>query len=271
MNCVSNSAVKSGGVELPARTATTVDATGEAVEPHRKLSTAQAVESTRVNTEGRWFKSILTRQFAGVAQLVERRVNNPSVPKPGKEKLVASEGCKPMTLVGLSEAGAENGVQNMHEVGGSSPSPRPNSTLDGHAKRPMRSFQFRWREPLGHDVCPYAHRTLLNLGWFSIRLHEWHRSDDKRFMHDHPWHFVTFVLRGSYTDVSAEGRDVLTAGSVRYRRADHAHYVEVPPTGAVTIIFTSRVVRNWGFWVKGKFVRPLRFFGKYGHPPCSEQ
>jgi len=30
-------------------------------------------------------------------------------------------------------------------------------------------------------------------------------------------------------------------------------------------------VRNWGFWVKGKFVRPLRFFGKFGHPPCNDQ
>ena len=55
------------------------------------------------------------------------------------------------------------------------------------------------------------------------------------------------------------------------RPAHHRHYVEIPPTGALTVIVTSRVVRNWGFWVKGKFKRPLRFFGKFGHPPCSEQ
>ena len=252
---------KEGGEQLAARTAPTGDATGESVKPYRRLDVAQAAQSARVKTGRRWFESILLCQFAGVAQLVERRANNPSVPEPGKEKLVASKGGHPTALVGPSEPSGESGVQNMHEVGGSSPSPRPK----------IKRFQFRYREPLGHDVCPYAHRTLLNLGLFSIRLHEWHRSDDKRFFHDHPWHFITLVLRGSYTDVSAAGRDMLTAGSIRYRSAGHAHYVEVPPTGAVTIIVTSRVVRNWGFWVKGKFVRPLRFFGKFGHPPCEEQ
>ena len=254
---------KESGEQLAARTVTTVNATGESVKPFRRLDAAQAAQSARVKSGRRWFESILLCQFARVAQLVERRANNPSVPVLEKERLVASEGCKPKTLAGLPEPSMESGVQNMHEVGGSSPSPSPISKI--------KPFQFRWREPLGHDVCPYAHRTLLNLGLFSIRLHEWHRSDDKRFMHDHPWHFVTLVLRGSYTDVSAKGRDVLTVGSIRYRPANHAHYVEVPPTGAVTIIITSYVVRNWGFWVKGKFVRPLRFFGKFGHPPCSEQ
>lgn len=263
MSYVGSLMAKDEKAELAARTVPTGNATGESVKSLSRLGAAQAAQSARVKSGRRWFESIPMCQFAGVAQLVERRVNNPSGPKAGKAKLVASEGCKPMTLAGQVEAAAETGVQNMHEVGGSSPSPRPISKI--------KPFQFRWREPLGKTECPYAHRTLLNLGLFSIRLHEWHRSDDKRFMHDHPWHFITLVLRGSYTDVSAAGRDVLTRGSLRYRPAHHAHYVEVPPTGATTIILTSYVVRNWGFWVKGKLVRPLRFFGKFGHPPCSEQ
>lgn len=145
------------------------------------------------------------------------------------------------------------------------------ATLPGHAKRPVRPFQFRWREPLGNLECPYARRTFLNLGLFSIRLHEWYRSDDKRNMHDHPWHFATIVLRGSYVDVSATGRDRLTVGSVRFRKATHTHYVEAPETGALTLIVTTHKLREWGFWVKGAFKRPLRYFSKYGHPPCTEQ
>lgn len=253
--------------KLPARTATTVDATGEAVQPQQKLGTK--VQSARLNSGSRWSESILTRQFAGVAQLAERRVNNSPGQTAKESERVTAEGCKPLPSAGTPEVAAKSGVHHMHEVVGSSPKPR--ATSDGHAKRPVRSFQLRWREALGKPWCPYAHRTMLNLGLFSIRVHEWHRSDDKRFMHDHPWHFITLVLRGSYTDVSAKGRDRLTVGSVRVRRADHAHYVEVPVGGCLTIIVTSKKVREWGFWVKGKFVRPLRFFGKFGHPPCEEQ
>lgn len=247
--------------KLAARTATTVAATGESVLP---ASLIRAARQERPFEQREMVVRVhVHAPICGGSSVAERRVNNPSVPKLEKEKLASSKGCKPTMLAGPLDSSAERGVQNMHEVGGSSPSPRPISKI--------KPFQFRWREPLGKRECPYAHRTLLNLGLFSVRVHEWHRSDDKRFFHDHPWHFVTLVLRGSYTDVSAQGRDVLTAGSVRYRHAGHAHYVEVPPAGAITIILTSYVVRNWGFWVKGKFVRPLRFFGKFGHPPCNDQ
>lgn len=139
-----------------------------------------------------------------------------------------------------------------------------------HAPK-IKPIQFRWREPLGKPECPYAYRTLLNLWLFSIRVHEWLRSDDKRHFHDHPWWFLTVVLRGSYTDVSDSGRDRLTLGSVRFRAATHRHYVEVPAGGAVTLLLTGPKCREWGFHVAGKFKRPLRYFGKFGHPPCHEQ
>jgi hypothetical protein len=115
------------------------------------------------------------------------------------------------------------------------------------------------------------HRYVFNLFLFSIRIHVWHRSDDKRFFHDHPFSFITVVLRGSYTDVSPNGRDLQKTGSIRFRKATHKHYVEVPETGAVTLLFCSPAIRNWGFWIGDKFKRPLKYFDKYGHPPCSEQ
>ncbi len=153
-------------------------------------------------------------------------------------------------------------------------------------EKKIRRFQMRWREPLGRKECPYAYRWTLNLWLFSIRVHQWIRGDDKRFMHDHPWHFITLVVRGSYTDVSQRIvgeykfpngptlyptefiRDKLTAGSIRFRRASHSHYVET--SGAWTVLLCSMPVRQWGFWVNGIHKRPLRFFGKFGHPPCSE-
>ena len=79
------------------------------------------------------------------------------------------------------------------------------------------------------------------------------------------------VIKGSYTDVSDGARDLMTAGSIRYRRATHKHYVEVPEGGCWTLLITGPAVRKWGFWVNGKFKRPLKYFSKFGHPPCDEQ
>lgn len=171
--------------------------------------------------------------------------------------------CNSEVITARGETGGELGVNHIHEVERSSRSPR--------AIFKIKPFQLRWREPLGKKECPYAYRWILNLGLFSVRVHSWMRSDDKRFFHDHPWHFVTLVLRGSYTDVSEAGRDVLKLGSVRFRRATHRHYVEVPPGGALTVLIATAKTREWGFWVKGALKRPLRYFGKYGHPPCNEQ
>jgi len=150
-------------------------------------------------------------------------------------------------------------------------------------------FDYRWNEPLGLPEAPYMHRYMLMLFGFSIRLHIWHRSDDKRYMHDHAIDFLTIVLKGSYTDVSYdpviaeimpeynETRDPMCRWAVRYRKAEHLHYVGNPEDPTVTLLFCGRKRRNWGFLVKndkhpnGKWMRPLRFFSRYGHPGKEEK
>lgn len=151
-------------------------------------------------------------------------------------------------------------------------------------------FQIRWNEPLGKVECPYAHRYVFILFGYSIRLHVWKRSDDARYLHSHAWSFYTFVLKGSYTDVfiseenkkrqednpTIETKDLLEFDnlkrfSFRYRPSNHTHYVQIPKEGAVTLLFTSRPHNKWGFWVKNRILRPLRFFSRYGHPPCDTQ
>jgi len=137
-------------------------------------------------------------------------------------------------------------------------------------KNAIRPFDIRWNEPLGLKDAPYMHRYMINLHWFSIRLHVWHRSDDKRFMHNHGWNFLTVVLKGGYTDVTEDGKELLRAGSVRYRKAEHLHFVGWPKDPTVTLLFCGRKRQNWGFKVNGKIMRPLRFFSRYGHPGREE-
>lgn len=136
-----------------------------------------------------------------------------------------------------------------------------------------KQIQLRLKEPLGVAECPYAYRWVFIFFGYSIRLHHFLRSDDKRYFHDHAWWFLTFVLSGGYTDVSKEKRDELKRFSWRFRKAEHSHYVEVGKQGCWTILVTGKPVRKWGFWVGNRktIMRPLRYFQRYGHPPCDEQ
>jgi len=137
------------------------------------------------------------------------------------------------------------------------------------------NFQLRWNEPLGKPECPYAYRWVLIIFGYSLRVHYWLRSDDKRYMHDHAWSFRTFVLKGYYIDVSEKDNQISreTVNLTAFRSANHKHYVEIPKPGVITLLFCGRPKRKWGFWIPGRknILRPLKFFDKYGHPPCSEQ
>jgi hypothetical protein len=136
-------------------------------------------------------------------------------------------------------------------------------------KLPSGPIKFGWQEKLGLPECPYVIRWRVETPWFSIRLHRWLGPDDDRHFHDHPWSFVTLVLRGGYTDKNPDGGEHLAAGQVRLRHAEHRHTVVPDPGGAWTIILTGPKVRTWGFWVDGKFRKARKYFGRYGHHPCS--
>lgn len=151
----------------------------------------------------------------------------------------------------------------------------------------MRSpVKIRWKEDLGRPECPYLRRWVIEVFGYAVRLHHWNRSDDKRALHDHPYPFVTVVLKGSYVDVSypedfdpvselAIDTDELKPGSIRYRKAKHTHYVDVQPGGCWTLMFSGRIERKWGFWVKRKdgswrWKKSNRYFFENGHHQCDQ-
>ena len=131
------------------------------------------------------------------------------------------------------------------------------------------TFQWWWKQKLGRPECPYLIRTGISFGLFSIRIHNWISSDDDRHFHDHPWSFITLVLRGGYTDVSPSGEHRMTPGKVAYRHALHQHTVQVDKGGCLTIIITGPQWRKWGFWVGKKFKKANKYFLEHGHHPCQ--
>lgn len=132
-----------------------------------------------------------------------------------------------------------------------------------------RKIIFGWNERLGLESCPYVVRWRVETPWFSVRLHHWLAPDDDRAKHDHPWSFVTFVIRGGYTDSSPSGDEHLRAPAIRYRPAEHQHTVFPDEGGAWTVIITGPKVRQWGFWVAGKFRKANKYFLTFGHHPCD--
>jgi hypothetical protein len=126
-----------------------------------------------------------------------------------------------------------------------------------------------WHERLGLPSCPYVIRWMIETKVGSARVHHWLAPDDDRAFHDHPWWFVTLVLRGGYTDVHSGGAERLTAPAIRFRPALHQHTVVPDEGGAWTLIITGPKIRLWGFWSKGKFVKANKWFLTRGHHPCS--
>lgn len=122
---------------------------------------------------------------------------------------------------------------------------------------------------LGLPECPYLKRWVFNAGKWSLRLHHWYSSDDVRAYHDHPWWFLTLVLRGGYTDLSDAGRERMTPGTVRYRPAEHRHTVLVDSGGCWTLMLTGPMVRKWGFWPGGRFMKSNKYFLTFRHHPCE--
>jgi hypothetical protein len=123
----------------------------------------------------------------------------------------------------------------------------------------------------------YLERRFFKLLGMTFRLHKFYRGDDDRALHDHPWDFITFPLKGYWERHSVDYNRCTT---VRYVQAWRFHFREATFRHMVlgdcryiqndkkfwcsgrpwyTLVFTFRKKRSWGFWPDGKFV-PWRMF-----------
>lgn len=125
-------------------------------------------------------------------------------------------------------------------------------------------FQIRWKEKLGLSENPYLYRWTLILFGYSIRLHHWLKSDDRRFFHDHACDLISIIIKGQYKNVTPEGTFNAKVWRPRKMKAMQKHYLDIPKEGAWTIILCGRPYHKWGFYVNGHKWRPLRYFHKFG-------
>lgn len=101
---------------------------------------------------------------------------------------------------------------------------------------------------------PYLERWIL---WFgcTLRLHHFHKGDDDRAFHDHPWWFVTLPLNPYLERLVNGKRRLVKPFRPHYRPAKHRHIVELIDDQKVwTFIVTGPKQQEWGFWHEEDFV-----------------
>lgn len=118
---------------------------------------------------------------------------------------------------------------------------------------------WRWWEILKGSDLYMTRLYLLNTPWFGIKLHWIARPDADRDCHDHPWWFVSWVLRGGYEErrqwYGETGlRDLSSLGTRKrwswcFRSSTDIHQITKVEPRTLTFIINGPKCRGWGFWV----------------------
>lgn len=129
----------------------------------------------------------------------------------------------------------------------------------------------------------HAGRTFLDrrgfeCRWFGVYLHHIAGPDPGLDLHDHPWPFVSLILRGSYRELWAETRSVHArrfrtwrAGTVHYLGLHEAHRIVAAEPGTWTLCVRGRKRPTWGFYVPAGWVAHSEYDYATRRPVVAEQ
>lgn len=104
---------------------------------------------------------------------------------------------------------------------------------------------------------------IISTPYFGILLHKFTGPDAEPYLHDHPWSFISIVLRGGYVEVLRNNHDrTAKTRHVRFfnfKRKDDAHFIcQLDRNPTWTLILHGRRQRTWGFYI-------------YNHDPAKSE
>ena len=101
-------------------------------------------------------------------------------------------------------------------------------------------------------------------GNFAILVHKIMRSDEDRELHDHPWSFLSFILRNGYVEETPGGRFKRIWPLQVIRRAANWRHRVIIPNGkpAWTLVLTGKKTKSWSFFDQNGRGTPWRDFLK---------
>jgi hypothetical protein len=113
--------------------------------------------------------------------------------------------------------------------------------------KPLENYLTRWR--------------IIQTPFFAVYLHKITAPDSRPTLHDHPWNFLSVVLRGGYHEVRRyDGRGDFERDDFEwlpsehhirrfnFKRATDTHYITVLDRNPTwTLLLVGRRKREWGF------------------------
>lgn len=130
-----------------------------------------------------------------------------------------------------------------------------------------------------NEGIPYLIRwTIFGIGkdsrYFSIKLHKILQSDSEN-LHDHPWKFISIILKGGYVETTKfsyklmeKGWDncrysecnecnvlskIIWPGTIIKRPANWAHSLQINKP-CWTLVFTFKKTKSWGFFTPKGYI-----------------
>ncbi len=113
---------------------------------------------------------------------------------------------------------------------------------------------WRWYDIILDGELYLTRLNLIATPWFSIKIHWIHRPDPDRDLHDHPWCFISLVLRGGYEEY--ESKDPTNKPGIlriinwfNYKNLKTAHRISKTKPGTITLILAGpKQDKSWGFY-----------------------
>ena len=108
---------------------------------------------------------------------------------------------------------------------------------------------------LDHPEQTYLSRLrIVQTPWFALYLHRMDGPDSRPTLHDHPWNFVSLILRGGYVERRLDPATMRVTERHRVRwvnrvRTHDAHAITAllrVPTWTLLLVGPRR--RTWGYW-----------------------
>lgn len=135
----------------------------------------------------------------------------------------------------------------------------------------------------------FLRRRGLDLRLFGVYVHDIDQPDPGLDLHDHPWPFVSLVIRGAYTELVAEARcaselagrvDLVPSllngrartwrrWSIHRIRMTEAHRIVAAESGTRTVVLRGRKTRRWGFYLPAGWLDQTRY-DYDARRPCTE-
>lgn len=148
------------------------------------------------------------------------------------------------------------------------------------------------RLTLFHGGRSFLRRHGIDLRLFGIYVHHIDAPDPGMDLHDHPWPFVSLILRGGYRELWAPAREasdwakiseawdgVYLTGverswrrwSIHRVRLTDAHRIIDAEPGTVTLVLRGLKSRDWGFYPPGGYVSQREYDYETRRPVREER